>query len=154
MSEVTEEHLEEIDALFVQTASGFSSDGGELTLHGLSRSTLYFSDRPIREVGHVSSQRFVDFWDEGENSFREDPPNAVLSFLEHEGAPPEDAVVVLVDPRLAGDALSYTIDVLEGDLPTESGPCTLFIDTFGRPLTPMSAAGIHRRQRRRTRRRL
>jgi hypothetical protein len=25
---------------------------------------------------------FVEMWDEGENSFQKDPPNAVLAFLE------------------------------------------------------------------------
>jgi hypothetical protein len=25
---------------------------------------------------------FVDMWDEGEDSFQDDPPNAVLAFLE------------------------------------------------------------------------
>ena len=98
MSEVTEEHLEDIDALFVQNASGFSSGEDSVTLHGLSAGTLYFADRQKREVGHMTSRRFVDLWDEGENSFEIDPPNAVLSFLEHEGEPPEDAVVVLLLP--------------------------------------------------------
>jgi hypothetical protein len=154
MTEITEEHLEDIDALFVQNAAGFSSSEGTVTLHGLSASTLYFADRPLREVGHMSSRRFVDVWDEGENSFEIDPPNAVLSFLDHEGEPPEDAVVVLVDPRLADDELTYTVDVLEGELPRKAGPCALFIDTFGRPLSPVSVAGMRRRERRRVRRRL
>jgi hypothetical protein len=32
---------------------------------------------------------------------------------------------------------------------TATGPCALFIDPFGRPLSPVSAAGMHRRERRR-----
>src|SRR6266516_1391668 len=32
-----------------------------------------------------------------------------------------------------------------------TGPCALFIDPFGRPLSPVSAAGMHRRARRRRR---
>ena len=38
---------------------------------------------------------FVDLWAEGDNNFEEDPPNAVLAFLEPSGEAPEDAVVVL-----------------------------------------------------------
>jgi hypothetical protein len=96
----------------------------------------------------------VDLWGEGENSFRSDPPNAVLAFLGEGDAAPEDAVVVLRDPELAGGELSYAIEVLEGAVPAESGPVTLFIDPFGRPLSPVSVAGVRRRSRRRTRRRL
>ena len=96
MSQVTERQLEDIEALFVQTAASLTSDGEKtITLHGLSPSTLYFADRPKREVGHMSSARFVDLWGEGENSFAVDPPNAVLSFAEPEDRTPEDVVVTI-----------------------------------------------------------
>ena len=60
MGQVTEEQLEEIEALFVQTAAAMTSDGASITLLGLSPSTLYFADRPQREVGHMASRRFVE----------------------------------------------------------------------------------------------
>ena len=72
-----EKKLEEIEAMFVQSAPEAAVEGSVLTLHDVSRSTLYFSDRPERVVGHVTSDMFVDLWDEGENSFAENPPNAV-----------------------------------------------------------------------------
>ena len=152
MSQVTEEQLEDIEALFVQTAASLTSEGEKtITLHGLSPSTLYFADRPKREVGHMSSKRFVDLWGEGENSFAADPPNAVLSFAEPEDRTPEDVVVTIRDPKMEGDALSYMVEVLDGTVPSATGPCALFIDPFGRPLSPVSAAGMHRRERRRRR---
>ena len=151
MSEVTEEQLEDIEALFVQTATEFTSGEGSVTLRGLSASTIYFADRPKREVGHLTSRRFVELWTEGENSFATDPPNAVLSFLASDDAPPEDAVVVLKDPRWDGEDLTYSIDLMDGELPVKAEGCSLFIDPFGRPLSPVSAAGIHRRERRRRR---
>jgi len=152
MSEVTEERLEDIEALFVQTAASMTSEGERLVLKGLSPSTLYFSDRPEREIGHMSTNAFVDYWGEGENSFASNPPNAVLSFAEPGDRPPEDVVVVLREPRLEGDQLSYEIKTLDGNLPAATGPCALFIDPFGRPLSPVSAGGMHRRARRRRRR--
>jgi hypothetical protein len=153
MSQVTEEQLENIEALFVQTAGRLTSDGKEaITLEGLSPSTIYFADRPQREVGHMSTQRFVDLWSEGENSFEVDPPNAVLSFAEPGDRRPEEVVVTLRNPSLEEDSLSYRVDVLDGTLPKSTGPCALFIDPFGRPLCPVSAAGMHRRERRRMRR--
>jgi hypothetical protein len=126
MSEVTEQQLEEMDALFVQSATGVSSVNDTITLHGLSNATLYFSDRPKREVGHLPTERFVGLWDEGENSFKVDPPNAVLSFLDLDGSPPADAVVMLSEPSLEADSLTYKVDVLEGSIPAQAGhfrPC-------------------------------
>jgi hypothetical protein len=151
MSEVTEQRLEDIEALFVQTAARMTGDGDRLVLHGLSPSTLYFSDRPQREVGHMTTRNFVELWSEGENSFATDPPNAVLSFAEPGDRAVDDVVVEIQAPKLDGDELIYDIKVLDGTLPSETGPCALFIDPFGRPLSPVSAAGMHRRERRRRR---
>ena len=152
MSEVTEQQLEDMEALFVQTAASMTSDRGTITLRGLSPSTLYFADRPQREVGHMLSRHFVANWAAGDNSFAKNPPNAVLSYAEPADRLPEDAVVVIRDPHLDGDALTYSIKLLDGTVPTATGPCALFIDPFGRPLSPVSAAGMHRRARRRRRR--
>jgi hypothetical protein len=149
------EELEDIEAMFVQVASEASLEGSVLTLHDVGASTLYFSDRPKRVVGHVSSAQFVEMWGEGDNSFKEDPPNAVLAFLEPGDDMPEDVVVVIREPRMEGTSLSYDIEALEGSVPAHAkGGVTLFIDPFGRPLSPVSAAGMHRRERRRTRRRI
>jgi hypothetical protein len=32
-----------------------------------------------------------------------------------------------------GDSLSYLVDVLDGSVPSSTGPCALFIGPFGRP---------------------
>jgi hypothetical protein len=69
MSEVTEQQLEDMQALFVQTAAGMTSDRGTITLRGVSPSMLYFADRPQREVGHLLSRHFVANWAAGDNSF-------------------------------------------------------------------------------------
>ena len=143
--------LERIDALFVQGAARFSSRQDTITLHGLADSTVYFADRPRREIGHIPSHRFVELWSAGVHSFAVDPPNAVISFLDEEGET-SDVVVVLHEATLEGDELTYRIDVLEGTLPEESGPCSLFIDVFGRPLSPVSVAGSKRRPLRQPRR--
>jgi hypothetical protein len=100
----------------------------------------------------MTTSRFVDLWSEGDNSFALDPPNAVLSFAEPTDRAPEEVVVTISERRLNGDSLTYRVTVLDGTLPTSTGPCALFIDPFGRPLSPVSAAGMHRRERRRMRR--
>jgi hypothetical protein len=144
---ISEGQVERIDALFVQSAMGFTSGPGTVTLHGLTSSTVYFADRPRREIGHLPSSRFVELWEGGVNSLAVDPPDAVLSFLNEGGDAPDDAVVVLREPRLDGDDLTYSVDLLEGTLPARSGPCALFIDVFGRLLSPASVAGARRRDR-------
>lgn len=143
---------DEFEALYVQSAQGVTSSDGSMTLQGLAPSTLMFSDRPERIVGHLTSAQFVEGWGDGDNSFLEDPPNAVLSFLASEDETPEDVVVTLTNPSLDGGALTYNVDVLEGKMPDATGPCSLFIDPIGRPLSPVSVCGVRRRSRRRARR--
>jgi hypothetical protein len=151
MSENTEQQVDQIEALFVQSAHGLTTSNGTVTFHGLAHSTLFFADRPQRVVGHLSSKKFVSQWGDGENSFAEDPPNAVVSFLEDGDATPEEVTVTIRDPQIDGDTLTYKVDVLDGKLPARSGPCALFIDPIGRPLSPVSVAGVRRRDRRRGR---
>jgi len=149
MSEYTEPQVDQIEALFVQSARGLTTSNDSLTFHGLAHSTLFFADRPQRVVGHLSTRKFVDQWGEGEDSFAEDPPNAVVSFLEDGDTIPEEVTMTISDPTLDGDSLTYKVGVLDGTLPASAGPCSLFIDPVGRPLSPMSVAGVRRRQRRR-----
>ena len=142
-----------LEEMFVQIARTVISDQTTLTLNDVSPSTLYFSDRPERVVGHMTTEQFVDQWNEGPNSFFEDPPNAVLSHVGTGEDLPSDAVVVLRDPVVSGSSLSYSIEILDGTVPADSGAVTLFIDPLGRPLSPVSLAGMNRRDRRRERRR-
>jgi len=125
----------------------------ELSLGGISSQTVYFSDRPERVVGHLTTQEFVDIWDDGDDSFAKDPPNAVLSFVARGSDVPHNTVIEISDPMLNGGDLSYSAKILEGTLPATADGCTLFIDPFGRPLSPVSLAGMNRRDRRRDRRR-
>ena len=108
MSDDIEKTLEDIEALFAQTARELTTDGDKVTFHGLSPATLYFSDRPQRVVGHLTTQQFVDEWGKGENSFAVDPPNAVMSFVEAGDETPEDAIVVLKDPQVSRATRSRT----------------------------------------------
>ena len=152
---MTSAEPELVEEMFVQTARGATAAEGTLTLHGLGPSTLYFSDRPQRVVGHMTNDEFIGLWSidndgaEHGNGFASDPPNAVLSFVDTGGDRPSDCVVVLTEPHADGDSVRYGIEVLEGAVPSATGACTLFIDPLGRPLSPVSLAGVRRRNRRR-----
>lgn len=137
------------DYLFVQTAGAMAFAAGEnrLTLRGVSPVTLFFSDRPDRIAGNMTTERFVPFWSEGKDSFLADPPNADVSVLENGRL--LQTVVVLHDPVLEGENLHYTVRILEGDMPVLGGNVSVFIDVIGMPRTPVSVAGADRRAFRR-----
>ncbi len=139
-----------IDALFVQTSASMSYADGILTLEGLTPTALMFSDRPDRVTGHIPSGEFIDSWGQGEDSFASNPPNAVLSVFQPEHV--QDVVVVLTSPEYDGQNLSYGVDILDGEMPERGGETALFIDIIGRPLSPVSVAGMNRRDRRAERR--
>lgn len=142
-----EETAKKADFLFVQNAQGIHYADGKLTLKGVSPTTIMFSDRPERIAGHMATARFVPFWSKGKDSFLSDPPNATLSIVNENKV--SDVVVVLRDPELKGNDLSYSVRVLEGEMPAKGGPISLFIDVIGMPLTPLSYAGVARRDYRR-----
>jgi hypothetical protein len=135
--------------LFVQNAKDVSFDNGTMTLHGVNPVTVCFADRPQRIAGHMATSRIVPMWHEGTNSFTHDPPNATLSILSGDKSSTSDIVLVLRNPRLNGEDLTYDVQDLEGTPPSQGGACSLFIDIIGMPLTPFSYAGAARRAYRR-----
>lgn len=137
------------DFLFVQTANSMSFDKGssKLTLHGVSPVTVFFSDRPERIAGNMKTAAFVPFWSQGKDSFLSDPPNADISILE--GKELRQVIAVLKAPELKGGDLSYTVQILQGDMPAKGAEVSVFIDVIGMPMTPVSYAGVARRSYRR-----
>lgn len=132
------------DVLFVQTAHDARLDGEKLILKGVSPTVLFFTDRPERVAGNMANDRYLKLWHEdGKDSFLADPPNATLSVFAGESV--GEMVVTLRNPQFTGDDLTYDIKVIEGKLPEKGGPCALFIDIIGMPLTPLSYAGVERR---------
>jgi hypothetical protein len=121
----------------------FDKSTNKLTLEGVSPITIFFTDRPERIAGHMKTTAFVPFWSTGKDSFLSDPPNADVSILE--GDKLRQMVVVLQAPALKSDALTYTVKVLEGDVPAKGADVSVFIDIIGMPLTPLSYAGVARR---------
>jgi hypothetical protein len=52
-------------------------------------------------------------------------------------------------PQVSGKDMVFPIKVIDGKLPTAGETVIMFIDPIGRPLSPTSRAGVHRRHRRR-----
>jgi hypothetical protein len=144
---VPEEEM--VEYLFVQHAEGVTLQDSILTLEGIGDDVLYFSDRPHRIVGRVTLEDFLGSWHEGEESFAEVPPNAVLTVKQENEL--RDLTVVLKDPVLTDRTLVYTVEVLDGPESGSGAFAALFIDVVGNPIS--GPRGEVRRTARRTARR-
>src|SRR5262245_8110024 len=146
LAQPAKDGAKQADFLFVHTAQRMTFDKSmsKLALHGVSPVTVFFADRPERIAGNMKTTAFVPFWSTGKDSFLSDPPNADLSILE--GNELRQVVVVLQAPELKGDTLTYTVRVLQGEMPAKGADVSVFIDVIGMPLTPVSYAGAARRR--------
>jgi hypothetical protein len=125
---------QKVELLFVQNSSGIEYDKtkGTLRMKNIGRSTLFFTDRPVRMAGHYHTRdEFLPLWSEGPDSFAKSPPNATLSMLEVGKADLQNAVINLKNPRMQGKDLLYDITVIEGTVPQSAGDAVLFIDILG-----------------------
>ncbi len=137
------------DMLFVQDAKAMVFDGVRLTLKGANPNIIFFCDRPVRTAGHLTRDAFMKLVTEGENSFAENPPNAAISIFGDKNDVTQVIVTLYERPVMKGDDMVFPVKVLEGELPTKGGAVVMFIDPIGRPLSPTSVAGVHRRHHRR-----
>ena len=122
--------------LYVQDAAGGTLTETTLVLSGVDESTPWFTDRPYREAGQMTTAEFVAlFSEEGANSFAADPPNA--DFTCKSGGEVVNQVVTLTDPVLdeASDTLTYTTALVPAAGDDDSfagitcdGDANLFID--------------------------
>lgn len=124
-AEQPEGHSEYVEYMFVFGAKSGSVEGDTLTLNGVPN-VLYFSGRPYRIAGHMDADTFVKVWSDGKDGFNNDPPNAVLSMMGDHGA--FNVVVELLGVKAVGDAVSFKIRKLDGELQKEFGEAALFVD--------------------------
>ncbi|PZQ51688.1 MAG: hypothetical protein DI556_05920 [Rhodovulum sulfidophilum] len=143
---IGEARPEVVPALIVMNAAGATLGDGQLTLKGVATNSIVFADRPVRAAGHALTSTLLDEWNPSyPDSFHADPPNATVSAFGSAETDIYDAVVTLRNPRMRGADLVFDVDVLEGSLDGSTGPAAVFIDIIGRPLTPLSFAGVARR---------
>ena len=96
--------------LFVQDAEGGALTGSTLTLTGVSSQTGWFTDRPYRKAGRMTTADFVAlFYEEGVDSFADNPPNADFT-CESDGTW-VNRIVTLSEPIFDEEAHSITYSV-------------------------------------------
>jgi hypothetical protein len=122
-----------VQLMFVQSAEGLKADDKTLRLVNLSPQTIWFSDRPVRQAGHVTTQAYLQEWTSaaGPNNFSKDPPNATLSVYQPGRGDNTLTVVEISDPKVDGKDLVYTYKLIEGQMPKAGGAVSLFIDWIG-----------------------
>ena len=77
---------------------------------------IEFSDRPYRIVKMMTTKQLLDLWGEGKNSFKADPPNAVLS------ANGADARIVILESMIINkEQLTYTLVQTDPSTPSLKG---------------------------------
>lgn len=149
-------HAAEEDAcefLFVIRAASVSYDGSRMVLNDVDPNITWFCDRPVRQAGHMTMQALKQLVSRGDNNFNENPPNAAVSVFQPDGSI-SDAVVVLPSaPKVEGSIVDFEVREVDGTLPEKGNATVVFVDPIGRPLSPGSIAGVHRRHHRRAVRR-
>lgn len=64
---------------------------------GKGHLVTWFTDRPVRDVGHTSMKDFVGLWQQdGEDGFAENPPNVAISFNQ------KTLIATITEPKLTG----------------------------------------------------
>jgi hypothetical protein len=138
-----------VELLFVQEAGGVRFADGKLTLTDLNPQTLYFADRPDDIAGFLTYQAYVELVYSGPDNFKEDPPNATLMTVDGDKMI-ETVLELSAKPVMEGENMVFSsVKLILGEPPAQGVRAVLFIDTVGRPMSPGSAAGVHRRHRRR-----
>ncbi|MEX0385883.1 hypothetical protein [Spiribacter onubensis] len=117
--------------LFVQSAEGVELVDETTLVVPLEREIFAFTDRPARDHRYLNAHEFVAVWNDGEDSFADDPPNAVLTWIENGEV--QELEVELLDAEVEdhGRSVHYKIAV-EGDAsgPAEGIDAALYIDDF------------------------
>ena len=131
-----------LPSLIVFNSRGATLQGGKLVLAGVTPNGIIFADRPARSAGHDLTAHIVGDWSKGSDNFTKDPPNATVSAFRKGGLGVKDAVVVLKNPKLEGDQLTFDVDVLEGDLQGADGAAAVFIDILGLRYPPAAFMGV------------
>jgi len=99
--------------LYVQDGSGGTISADTLTLTGVSDETIFFTDRPYRRAGKVTTKDFISPWYQGDDSFGEVPPNADFTCEVDDEI--VNYTVELLSPSLTEGELSYSVKAI-GDI--------------------------------------
>jgi hypothetical protein len=93
--------------LFVHTADEAQVTNNTTIVMPVTRDVFAFTDRPYRKHAYMTGEQFASLWAEaGSDSFKADPPNAVLTWVDGEDV--KEAELVITGASFDGDSITYT----------------------------------------------
>jgi hypothetical protein len=93
--------------LFVHTAEEAQVINNTTIVMPVTRDVFAFTDRPYRKHAYMTGEQFASMWAKaGSNSFKTDPPNAVLTWVDGEDV--KEAEVVITGASIDGNSITYT----------------------------------------------
>jgi hypothetical protein len=94
--------------LFVHTADEAQVINTTTIVLPVTRDVFAFTDRPYRKHGYMTGEQFTSLWaDSGSDSFKADPPNAVLTWVDGEDV--KEAELVITGASFDGGSITYTL---------------------------------------------
>ena len=104
--------------LFVHTAQSAEMTSATTLVMPATRDIFAFTDRPNRQHGYMNAHEYVSLWDEGEgDTFKADPPNAVLTWVDGDGEMKEAELLILSAETVShGREIAYEVKLEAGDV--------------------------------------
>ncbi|MBD44076.1 MAG: hypothetical protein CMC65_02375, partial [Flavobacteriaceae bacterium] len=117
--------------LYTHTALEATATSSTTIVIPFTADIFAFSDRPNREHKYISGGEFASYWNDydDENSFKLDPPNAVLTWVDADGV--SEVEVVITDANFDGNNIIYTIENTTITANQSFEDVSLFVDANG-----------------------
>ena len=121
--------------LFVHTAQTAEMTSDTTLVMPVTRDIFAFTDRPNRMHDYINAHEFVSLWDEGDgDTFRADPPNAVLTWVDGEEMKEAELLIVSAETVRHGREIAYEVKLEAGKKPTgKLQSVSFFVDSYCPP---------------------
>ena len=117
--------------LYAHTASQGIATSSTTFVMPVTDDIFGFTDRPYRKSKYISGDEFASYWNDYDdvNSFKLDPPNAVLTYVD--GDEIKELEVVITDATFDNSNITYTIDNTSLTNNEAFDDASLFVDGNG-----------------------
>jgi surface protein len=117
--------------LYTHTALEATATSSTTIVIPFTEDIFAFTDRPNREFKYISGDEFASYWNDYDdaNSFKLDPPNAVLTWVDADGV--SEVEVVITDANFDGNNMIYTIENTTITANQSFEDVSLFVDGNG-----------------------
>ena len=117
--------------LYAHTASQGIATSSTTFVMPVTDDIFGFTDRPNRKSKYISGDEFASYWNDYDdvNSFKLDPPNAVLTYVD--GDEIKELEVVIIDATFDGSNITYTINNTSLTNNETFDDASLFVDGNG-----------------------